>query len=435
MSKNLDALPSNLDAERSVLQALTYNKTLLGQASAKIKSEYFYHESCQIFFETLLEQFSKGLPVDAISMSDVLERKHMLDKVGGVGEVTDLCCNTGMDIHYGYHLQIIRDQWVLRRAIQGCQFIIQGAKEPVIESTQIREVAERAGKFAAEIAQDINSIESKDESWEDQVLKFEHKFHSAFKGQRQSSLPSRWKKLNNAIGGIPKALITISAPEKRGKTNLALNLARDIVGREDDEGKNIGEPGIFFTQEMPDTELISRMIADVGDVEGQYIFAPDRARPTREMLMNIVKASDKIREWPFKVIHNPEITLEQMDFEISKMIQLHGRIGFIAADYLQLYPKPRGLEKNATREREISELTRRFKIMQGKYDAVFLLLCQQNADGSFRESRAIGMHTHMALQLNDDGLLVKLNRNGPAGDTIPLIMDGPKFRFKENSIL
>lgn len=423
--------PNSFEAEVSTLQCLAYYPSLMGEAASKLPEGFFYNERNHSFYKVLLEEFTAGHPLDAISIGQVLEDRGLLEKMGGMSEVVGICSSSTTSEAYEYHVGILRDKFLLRQTILGCEEIIKKCHGPNEDSSIIIDVADQAARFVQNQLDLIHSSQSKAETWEDQVIKFEHVFHDALKGKKTSFYPSRWRRWNAEIGGIPKALITLSGPEKKGKTAVALNIATDLASLQDESGNDIGVPGIFFTQEMPDTDLISRIIADVAGVEGQYIFAPDRSKPTRETIMKIADASEKIRSWKFKVIHNPEITLEGMEYEINQMKKLHGKIGFIVADYLQIFGKPRGLERNATREREISELTKRFKIMQGKHDCVFLLLAQQNQDGSFRESRSVGMHTHMAVQIQEDGLKVTLNRNGPAGQTIPLTLDGPHFRFTE----
>ena len=92
VSERLSAIvpPQNLEAEESVLGAMLLSPTAVGTVSEILVASDFYRESHAKAYRAALALWSKGEPVDAITLSDELDERGELEAVGGQSRVAEL---------------------------------------------------------------------------------------------------------------------------------------------------------------------------------------------------------------------------------------------------------------------------------------------------------------------------------------------------------
>ncbi len=76
-------IPQNLDAEISVLGASMLTPNVIPGVSEIVRPHHFYRQSHQRIFEVIEDLFSRGEPVDPITVSEELANRASLDMVGG----------------------------------------------------------------------------------------------------------------------------------------------------------------------------------------------------------------------------------------------------------------------------------------------------------------------------------------------------------------
>src|SRR5581483_2454851 len=82
--------PQNLDAEESVLGAMTLAPGAIGAVSEVLSASDFYRESHAKIYKAALDLYAKGEPVDAITLADELERRGELEEIGGRARINEL---------------------------------------------------------------------------------------------------------------------------------------------------------------------------------------------------------------------------------------------------------------------------------------------------------------------------------------------------------
>src|SRR6266487_341735 len=75
--------PHNLEAEESVLGSMMISRTAVGEALEILQPEDFYRDAHQKICAAILNLFSIGEPVDAITVADELTRQGHLETIGG----------------------------------------------------------------------------------------------------------------------------------------------------------------------------------------------------------------------------------------------------------------------------------------------------------------------------------------------------------------
>jgi replicative DNA helicase len=75
--------PHNLEAEQAVLGALLLAPDSFSVVSEILWPESFYGEGHREIYSTLKEMAESGRPIDLVTVTEELQRRELLDKVGG----------------------------------------------------------------------------------------------------------------------------------------------------------------------------------------------------------------------------------------------------------------------------------------------------------------------------------------------------------------
>ena len=68
-------MPHSLEAEQSVIGSMIMDKDAIMAANEILISEDFYHQQYGVVFDTMVELFNAGLPVDLITLQNKLKEK------------------------------------------------------------------------------------------------------------------------------------------------------------------------------------------------------------------------------------------------------------------------------------------------------------------------------------------------------------------------
>ena len=71
------SMPNSLDAEQSVIGSMIMDKDAILTAMEMLTSDDFYHKQYGILFDAMIELYSKGLPVDLITLQNKLKEKEV----------------------------------------------------------------------------------------------------------------------------------------------------------------------------------------------------------------------------------------------------------------------------------------------------------------------------------------------------------------------
>lgn len=138
-------------------------------------------------------------------------------------------------------------------------------------------------------------------------------------------LGPRFKSLTRLINGVQrKKLITIAANQSVGKTTLVANFLDEIAITQK-------RPWVHFTLEMPNEEMIAKIIGIRAGVNGQNI---ERGNLTNEEYRKVQQATIEYHEGGLILIDDIT-TMEGIMNQTRKLIRSHNIEG-ISIDYIQL---------------------------------------------------------------------------------------------------
>src|SRR5437762_1493155 len=86
------SLPQSPDAEKGILGSilLAPGKVLDECIQQQVGERYFHHPAHARIYTVLVEMREANKPIDLISLTQLLEDRHLLDEVGGAAAVTEL---------------------------------------------------------------------------------------------------------------------------------------------------------------------------------------------------------------------------------------------------------------------------------------------------------------------------------------------------------
>src|SRR5437867_5464928 len=144
------APPQNLEAEESVLGAMLLSPGAIGAVSEVLDASDFYRESHAKIYRAAVGLYTKGEPVDAITLVDELEERGELEDSGGRVRLHELAALVPATANAAHYARIVREMATLRGLIAAGQQIAQLGWERPGETQML---VDRAAQVVFELSQ------------------------------------------------------------------------------------------------------------------------------------------------------------------------------------------------------------------------------------------------------------------------------------------
>lgn len=199
-------------------------------------------------------------------------------------------------------------------------------------------------------------------------------------------------------GWAPTHLITIGARTGIGKSVFAINNAIAAL----QQGKAV----LFFSLEMTEREVISRMVSSLSMVPIHKIEKAEQLTPEEDELVN--DALEFIANSKLTIDTEPHVTIDYLKRTSIREAQSEQGLDFIIIDYLQL------IENNGKKNRQeaVSEVSRSVKILAKTLNVPVMVLVQVNRERreeegdqipklhDIRESGAIAQDSNVVILIH-----------------------------------
>lgn len=355
--------PQNIEAERSVLGALMLDKDAIIKIANLIRLGDFYRDDHNLIYEAMVELYEKREPIDVLSLSNRLEEKNELDKIGGSSYLTSLVNSVPSSSNIEHYAKVVQKKSTLRKLIAAASEIAElGYKESEDVEKILDESEQKLFSVSQKyIKQDFVPIKSILESAFNRIDEL-HKGDHKLRG-----VPSGFPDLDNLLAGFQKSdLIIIAARPSIGKTSLALDLARQIsVARKVPVG--------IFSLEMSSDQLIDRMLSAQSEVD-LWRLRTGRLKSDEDDddFQRIGEAMGILSEAPIFIDDAGSSNVMEMR-TMARRLQAEHNVGLIIIDYLQLME---GRSGSDNRVHEISEISRALKQLAREINIPIIALSQ-----------------------------------------------------------
>ncbi len=428
--------PHNMEAEQSVLGSLLIDRDAVIRIASYVRPEDFYISANGTIYQAILDLYNRREPTDFLTLSDELERKGVIEDVGGVGYLSSLLNVVPTAVHVEYYGRIIERTATLRRLIEAGTEIVGIGYQDGLDAEEAIDSAEQALFTVSQRRQtkDFQSIADVLDRFFDRL-----DYLTQNRGE-VVGIPTGFTDLDKLTGGLQRSdLIILAARPSMGKSALALGMA---YGAAVQHGMKVG----FFALEMSAEQLVQRLLSTETGVDSHRLRLGqiDDAEWDR-----VSRAFGRLAEAQIYIDDSAAASI--MDVR-SKARRLQAEVGLdlLIVDYLQLMTGRR----TDNRVQEIAEISRGLKGIARELNVPVVALSQLSrsvetrADhrpmlSDLRESGSIEQDADIVMFIyreekydeNSDRkgiaeLIVAKHRNGPV-DTVNLRFFERHARFAD----
>ena len=111
-------MPHSIEAEQSVVGAMLMDKDAILTASELISGQDFYQSAYGVIFDSMVELFNEGRPVDLVTLQDRLKEKDVPPEISSLEFVRDIITTVPTSANVKSYAGIVREKAVLRRLIK-----------------------------------------------------------------------------------------------------------------------------------------------------------------------------------------------------------------------------------------------------------------------------------------------------------------------------
>ena len=430
-------MPHSIEAEQSVVGAMLMDKDAITAASEMISGSDFYQSAYGIIFDSMVELFNEGKPVDLITLQERLREKDVPPEIASLEFVRDLVTAVPTSANVKYYAQIVADKAMMRRLIklnEEIENVCYAGKEP------LEAVLEKTEKSVFELLQQRNTGEYV--PIRQVVLNTLERIEKASKNKGTvTGIPTGFIDLDYKLSGLqPSDLILVAARPSMGKTAFVLNIAQYVAFK---KNRSVA----IFSLEMSKEQLVNRLFSLESQVDAQALRTGNMKDSDWEKL---IEGAGIIGQSKLIIDDTPGISVSELRSKCRKY-KLENDLDLIIIDYLQLMTGSVG-RSSESRQQEISEISRSLKGLARELNVPVIALSQLSRAvesrpdkrpmlSDLRESGAIEQDADVVMFIyrdeyyNKDSeykkqaeIIIAKQRNGPVG-TVHLAWLGEYTKF------
>ena len=417
-------MPHSIEAEQSVVGAMLMDKDAITTASEIISGDDFYQSAYGVIFDSMIELFNEGKPVDLITLQERLKEKEVPPEIASLEFVRDLITAVPTSANVKYYAEIVADKALMRKLIKLNEEIANtcyAGKEP------LEAILEKTEKSVFDLLQKRNTGEYV--PIKQVVLNALDRIEKASKSKGTvTGIPTGFTDLDYKLSGLqPSDLILVAARPSMGKTAFVLNMAQYMTFR-----KNycVG----IFSLEMSKEQLVNRLFSLESQVDAQSLRTGNMKDSDWEKLIEGAGIIGKSR---LIIDDTPGISVSELRSKCRKYKLEYG-LDVIIIDYLQLMTGSVG-KRAESRQQEISEISRSLKALARELNVPVVALSQLSRAvesrpdkhpmlSDLRESGAIEQDADVVMFIyrdeyynkdseykNQAEIIIAKQRNGPVG--------------------
>jgi replicative DNA helicase len=421
--------PHDLDAERAVIGAMLVSETAVAAVAERLATEDFYSEVHRLIYGAMMRLYTRGDPIDQLTLTNELRSVGEFEKAGGRAYVFQIVESVPTAANAARYADIVRGKALLRDIIDVGGRITEDAFREPEDVGEALDAAEQLvyGVSNRTLREHLAPVSELAPG----TLEMIQRLYEA-EGE-VTGVETGFDDLDRLTTGFHKSdLVILAARPAMGKTALALNAIWHAAGQR-------GMPVAIFSLEMSKEQLVQRLISQTTRIPAQALRSGNvRAEDWPKLVRGVAEVSRA----PIWIDDTAGVTLMEMRAKVRRLSsQLNAQGGpplsLVVVDYLQLMVGQGNRAEN--RQQEIAEISRGLKILARDLDVPVLAIAQlsraveQRHDkrpllSDLRDSGALEQDADMVMFLyrdeyynpdtDDKGIaeiIVGKHRNGPTG--------------------
>ena len=427
--KSIENTEQVRELERAVLGGLMLETERYDAVSEIIEFTDFEGQDHQNIFQSMGELVNSNKPLDPLTVSDRLDSKNLLTRVGGKNYLIDLASTSPSAANLEAYAGMIRQKSISRRLLK-----INLEISELIINPQGKDAAELLDEAETKIfslndeaSRTSTSIQKLDELIPQSI---ERMNEIAKNGSSLLGASTGYKDLDGKLQGLQNGdLIIVAARPSMGKTALAMNIVENFI-----LNKEIPGGVLVFSLEMPAESLTTRLLASNAKIDQQKVRS---ASMNQTDLKKFMESSSKLKDLPLYIDDSSMLSPMELRARARRIARQEPKgLSLIVVDYLQLMQLPASQEN---RVNQISEISRSLKMLAKELNVPVIALSQLNRAveqrpnkrpimADLRDSGAIEQDADVILFIyrdevyNEDSeegnkaeIIIGKQRNGPIG--------------------
>jgi replicative DNA helicase len=348
-----------MNLERNILSYLIDNPKIIGIALDTINEHCFNEYQNRLIFNAISELYKKDTPIDVFSVTDFDNKIKDMEYFDLTNHVLTNNDNLTM------HLELLRAEGIRKQfkeiATKGISDIDNSISETEILNNTLKQLND-LHTFGS--SKQIKSINASLEAIKQQIIDA--------KNGKGSPYAIGIDEVDNSFSFAASDLVLIGARPAMGKTAFVVSVFNYALYK--------GQRPVLFSLEMSTEQILLRMLSERMLTQSwrikQGVCDLNEYDKHQQELVNLNP-----------IIIDDCFTIDEIEAQLTKQSYLGCKIAFI--DYLGLITP----NKAQTREQEVSQMTRRLKMLAKKLNIPIVLLSQL--------SRAVEQRSNKRPMLSD----------------------------------
>jgi replicative DNA helicase len=347
------------------------SKYALQRALETLTPATFYNQANGLIFGAIGNLVDKSKPIDLTTLTAELDQKKVLVKAGGVEYISTVINVVPSAANVEEYIRIVEEKATLRRLIDEATMIVAESYNSTDSLDEILDEAEKKILNVVKVRkgtefQKIQEVLSKAQANLERL--------SENKGSI-TGISTGLSDIDKVTLGLhPNELIIIAARPAMGKTAFAVNLAINMA-------ESSKKPIAFFNLEMAASELVTRMIANVGQLDLTKLSS---GRLQNNDWVKVSSAISRLGDTKIMIDDTPGLSISEIRAKARRLSSESG-LGAIIVDYLQLISG--GARYAGNRQQEVSEISRSLKMLAKELEVPVIALAQLSRSVESRDDK------------------------------------------------
>ena len=417
------------EAERAVLGGLMLETHRFDTVIQVIKENDFDGKDHQIIFQSMSELVEENKPLDPLTVSEKLDNKNSLNKVGGKDYLIELATSTPSAANLEAYAEIIRQRSITRKLMKANSDISELISNP--QGQDGASLLDKAESMIFALNDETNLNDQNLQSMRELIPSTMDRLHElSNKSDGLIGSSTGFKDLDNKLQGLQKGdLVIVAGRPSMGKTSFAMNIAENVLLDDDSNGAVL-----IFSLEMPGESLTTRLLSGMTKLNQQNVRS---GMLKDDELRILLQQSEKLKNMPLWIDDSSILSPMELRAKARRLARTEkDGLSLIVVDYLQLMQLPLSIEN---RVNQISEISRSLKSLAKELNVPVIALSQLNRAveqrpnkrpimADLRDSGAIEQDADVILFIyrdevyNEDSeqgnkaeIIIGKQRNGPIG--------------------
>jgi replicative DNA helicase len=360
--------PHDLDAERAVIGAMLVSETAVAAVAERLAAEDFYSEVHRIIYGAMMRLYSRGEPIDQLTLTNELRSVNEFERIGGRPYVFQIVESVPTAANAGRYADIVRGKALLRAIIDVGSRITEDAFREPEDVSEALDSAEQLvyGVSNRTLREHLAPVSELAPGALEMIQRLYEQEGEV------TGVETGFEDLDRLTTGFHNSdLIILAARPAMGKTALSLN----AIWHAASEKKM---PVAIFSLEMSKEQLVQRLISQTTRIPTQALRS---GNVKAEDWPKLVRGVAEVSRAPIWIDDTAGVTLMEIRAKVRRLasqLNVAGEmpLSLVVVDYLQLMVGSEARNRAENRQQEVSEISRGLKVLARDLDVPVLAIAQ-----------------------------------------------------------